>query len=184
MWFFTVMHNNMLTNIRLACSTSFHCKDCGWNLINWVVCKLGTNEEGKGCQMFCQDNCGKKASLIKMIFQTLLFSVLSMIMFSGASKCNAVDVANNCDAISSLATTILLFGTINLIFVLARVAITIVLSIACCCLCCADEEAEEVKLAEDALTLMQNNQPQPREEDQRVNWREDVHPNHFISYNY
>lgn len=63
LWYFTLCHNNLLTNIRFAISqNSLSLRFC-WEGCNLLTC---VGKEKKVCRMICQDNINQKHSLIKL----------------------------------------------------------------------------------------------------------------------
>lgn len=56
---FHTLHNNFLTNMRLACREKSANFVCCWTPINYMICKFGKGDEMNGLQFCCRDRCFK-----------------------------------------------------------------------------------------------------------------------------
>ena len=62
---FHTLHNNFLTNMRLACRATSSTWACCWKPINYLICKFGKGDQMNGLQFCCRDRCCKPQTIVK-----------------------------------------------------------------------------------------------------------------------
>lgn len=109
-WYFTIVHNNILTNLRLK-TKIFNGQHFLWRPVNWCICKRGLNTQRNGMQYFCQDRCTNKFSLVKILTQIAVCGAFYWHMLETTKKCKYITpLSNDCNSFENLGESVLMFG--------------------------------------------------------------------------
>jgi hypothetical protein len=139
-WFYSVAHNNLMTNLRLKCKITNSCSHVFWGPVNICICKNGKGNQPKGCQYLCRDQVRSVPSFIKNV-------VMAAIGVYAKSKCSTIaDEMKQSDSysegpINSLGTMMMLLGIQQLVFAGFRAGSICFMCLFCCCCECVDEDA-------------------------------------------
>ena len=84
--FFHTIHNNFLTNLRLACRDKDAAFAPCWTPINYLICKFGKGDEMNGLQFCCRDRCCKPQTIVKQIIYIAVFLVVRANLGTGVAE--------------------------------------------------------------------------------------------------
>lgn len=174
--FLHTMHANLFVNMRLAIRRNRQGLACCWTPINWMICKFGQPHELKGIQYFCRDRCVTPATLAKylLVIPLFVYPGSELIKYSkfveedglgagwGAAEGHSADAFD-------LGLIFILFATQHFIFIGARIAFFLFITVFCCGCSCAGQEMVGI---------------QPETEDEQNDPTFDPFKDHVVSFEY
>lgn len=147
LWYGNIAHNNLVTNWRFSCSQSSLSFKWVWDCLNYLTC---VTERQVQARNVCQDNCSKKESCIFIAIKIIIgFSVYFSAQSAYQVCLDEEFPLENCTKITYLNNLIMLFFIQNLVFMAARLGVTIFVTVFCCSCGCFNEEASLCRYEDD-----------------------------------
>lgn len=174
--FLHTMHMNLFVNLRLALRRHRDGLACCWTPINWMICKFGQPHELKGIQYCCRDRCVTPATLVKylLVIPLFVYPGAELMKYSkyvhedggGAGWGASLSHGNHA---FDLGLIFILFAAQHFIFIGARIAFFLFITVFCCGCSCADQEMVGI---------------QPETEEEQNDPTFDPFKNHVVSFEY